>query len=276
MTEKMDGYALAKKIAERVSREVSTLREKPCLAVVLVGENDLSKVYVFRKEVACEGVGMKTRNIKLSESASRSEIIEAVKKLNNDEGVHGILVQLPLPKLEDEQAVIEAVNPLKDVDGFHPENAGLLESGKPRFVPCTPKGVMRLLKEYGVQITGKHAVIIGRSRIVGKPLSTLLLQENATVTVCHSKTEDLAKYTRQADILISATGKPMLVTEEMIKEGAIIVDVGATKTEKGIRGDISRNAKAKASLYTPSIGGVGPMTIAMLLENTLQAFKGLQ
>lgn len=271
----MDGKALADRVKGEVAKQAAALKEKPCLAVVLVGGNPASKVYVSRKEVACEKTGIQARNVTLPETASESEVLSAVEELNRDDGVHGILVQLPLPTQISERRVIEAIDPLKDVDGLHPLNAGKLAAGEPVFVPCTPKGIMRLLEEYGVELQGKHAVVVGRSDLVGKPVASLLLNANATVTVCHSKTKNLGEITRQADVLVAAVGKPRFITAEMVKKGAAVVDVGITKLDDGsLSGDVDFDAvKEKASLITPVPGGVGPMTIAMLLENVLLAFK---
>jgi methylenetetrahydrofolate dehydrogenase (NADP+)/methenyltetrahydrofolate cyclohydrolase len=274
----MDGKALAKKIREGIAEEVALLKEKPCLAVVLVGGDPASKVYVSHKEKACEKAGMISRNIQLPGDATQNEVLSIVRELNEDAGVHGVLVQLPLPSQVDENAVIQAIDPAKDVDGFHPFNSGLLYAGTPRFTPCTPKGIIRLLKEYKVDLEGKNAVVVGRSNIVGKPIASLLLRENATVTVCHSRTSNIGEVTRQADVLVVAVGKPRMVTADMVKEGAVVVDVGVNRLPEGkLCGDVDFDAvKDKANLITPVPGGVGPMTIAMLLENTLQAFKELQ
>ena len=270
----IDGKSLAEKIRGGVAAEVALMRVKPCLSVVLVGEDPASKVYVSMKEVACLGAGMKSRNIKLPENTSEEKLLAEIRGLNADKTVHGILVQVPLPKQISEAAVLGAVAPEKDVDGFNPCNVGKLQGGTPAFVPATPKGIMRLLKEEGVALAGKHAVVVGRSNIVGKPVASLLLAADATVTQCHSKTKDLAAFTKQADILVVAVGKPRLITKEMVKKGAIVIDAGTSKgTDGKLAGDVDEGVRDIASAITPVPGGVGPMTIAMLLENTLRAAR---
>ncbi|MFH0836109.1 MAG: bifunctional methylenetetrahydrofolate dehydrogenase/methenyltetrahydrofolate cyclohydrolase FolD [Candidatus Micrarchaeota archaeon] len=271
----MNGKELAARIKNGLKAKIAGIGGEVGLSVVLVGEDPASKVYVSKKEVTCEKLGICPKNIKLPENTSEKELLDVVRKLNEDESVHGILVQLPLPKQISETRVIEAIDPRKDVDGLHPFNAGRLVAGEPVFVPCTPKGIMRLLEEYGVELKGKHAVVIGRSKLVGKPIAALLLNANATVTVCHSKTRDLSAVTKQADVLVVAAGKPKLVTAEMVKQGAVVVDVGINKQADGaLVGDVDFDSvKEKASLITPVPGGVGPMTIAMLMENTVQAFE---
>lgn len=282
----IDGKAVAKSIRESLSREVSRHAEDsgvPSLAVVLVGDDPASHSYVAAKSRACEEVGIRWRDIRLPAEVSEASLLSQVEALNRDPEVNGILVQLPLPQQIDPERVINAIDPAKDVDGFHPKNLGSLLAGKPNLVPCTPHGIVVLLRESGVSVAGKHVVILGRSNIVGKPLAALLLLRgpggNATVTVCHSATTDIAKHTRQGDILVVAAGRPGLVQGDMIRPGAVVVDVGSNRVEdpsakRGYRfiGDVDFEAASKvASMITPVPGGVGPMTIAMLLKNTYQA-----
>lgn len=277
----IDGKAIAQKIREEIKERVSQLDKKPGLAVVLVGENPASKVYVNMKEVACEEVGFYSEKYKLDEKESEEELLKLIGKLNNNEKIHGILVQLPLPKHINEKKITESINPEKDVDGFHPINVGNLCIGDKCFAPCTPKGIIKLIESTGVDITGKHAVVVGRSNIVGKPTAMLLLNKNATVTVCHSMTKNLAEITRQADILVVAIGCPRFIKKEMIKEGAVVIDVGVNRVEDASKdkgyylcGDVDfEDVKEKAGYITPVPGGVGPMTIAMLLSNTLEAYE---
>jgi len=270
----IDGKALAEKIRKQVAAEVAAMRVKPCLSVVLVGEDPASKVYVSMKEVACVGAGVKSKNIKLPENTTEEKLLAEIRALNADKGVHGILVQVPLPKHMREARVLEAVAPEKDVDGFNPCNVGKLQEGNPVFVPATPKGIMRLLEETGVDLAGKHAVVVGRSTIVGKPVAALLLAADATVTQCHSKTKDLAAFTKQADVLVVAVGRPRLITKEMVKKGAVVIDAGTSRTPDGkLVGDVDEGVRDVASAVTPVPGGVGPMTIAMLLGNTLLAAR---
>jgi methylenetetrahydrofolate dehydrogenase (NADP+)/methenyltetrahydrofolate cyclohydrolase len=270
----IDGKKIADELLAEAAKEVAKLPSKPCLSIVLVGDDLASLVYTKKKHDACARVGMESRNIKLPASTKQSEIIAQVQTLNNDPSVDAILVQLPLPKGIDEDAVLSSVALEKDVDGFHAQNFGRLALGLPGIAPCTPKGVIYLLKKSGAHISGKHAVVIGRSRIVGKPLSYLLLNEGATVTVCHSKTHDLGAITRTADIICSAVGKPRLVKADMIKEGAIVIDIGTSKENEKLTGDVDfAPVSQKAALITPVPGGVGPMTIAMLIVNTLECVK---
>ena len=272
---KMDGKALAAKIKERVRTEVSTLPRKPGLAVVLVGDDPASRVYVNGKRKDCEECGFYSEEYTLQETVSQQELLDLVGTLNGREDIDGILVQLPLPKHIQERTVIEAILPTKDVDCFHPVNVGNLMIGQKGFLPCTPAGVMELLDEYGIDPAGKHAVVVGRSNIVGKPMSLLLLARNATVTICHSRTKDLAEHCRRADILVSAVGKRDLITGDMVKEGAVVVDVAMNRNEAGkLCGDVDfESVSQKASFLTPVPGGVGPMTRAVLMENTLLAAK---
>ena len=274
----LDGKATSAKVRARIAAETAALAEKtgvrPGLAVILVGEDPASQIYVRNKKKACEEVGFVSRETVLPADASMEEILSLIGRLNADDGVHGILVQLPLPRGLDEKRVIEAISPDKDVDAFSFGNVGRIVTGDFDFVPCTPAGIMELLREYRIPIDGKRAVVIGRSNIVGKPMALLLLHQNATVTICHSHTEDLAAVCREADILVSAVGKAHFVTADMIKPGAVVVDVGMNRTEDGLKGDVAfEEAAEKASFITPVPGGVGPMTITMLLQNTLTAAK---
>lgn len=271
----IDGRTVAKKWKDYAAQRAQRLIEKgvtPHLAVILVGENAASQVYVRNKENACIHAGIRSTIIRLPEVCTQDELENAVLSLNKDESVHGILVQLPLPKGLDEARVLALIDPDKDVDGFHAMNSGRLMNGQPSFVPCTPLGVMKLLEAYRIPTRGKHAVIIGRSNIVGKPMAMMLLAADATVTICHSKTANLAEITRQADILVAAVGKPNFVTGDMIKQGAAVVDVGINRVDDGLVGDVhAEQAEKVASYLTPVPGGVGQMTIAMLLSNTLDA-----
>ena len=267
----IDGKKIAQHIREQIKREVALMKVKPGLAVVLVGNNSASKVYVA--DIACDDVGFYSEKYELKETITEQELLSIIKKLNANPKINGILVQLPLSKHINEQHIITAIAPRKDVDGFHPQNIGAMNSKIPHFVPCTALGILHLIKER-TDITGKNAVVIGRSAIVGKPTADLLLNEGATVTICHSQTKDLAFHTRQADILVVAVGKPKLITADMVKKGAIIIDVGITRINGKIYGDVDfDNVKNIASAITPVPGGVGPMTIAMLLSNTLESAK---
>lgn len=274
----LDGKALADKIVASVAEEAAALKKKagrpPKLVAVLVGDDPSSQTYVSNKHKDCLKAGFSSEVRTLPASTTRKALLKVVDELNNDDLVDGFIVQLPLPEGLDEEEVIEAISPEKDVDGFHPNNVGKLLIGEKCFAPATPKGIIRLLKENNVEMEGKNAVIVGRSNIVGKPLALLLLKENATVTVCHSKTKDLKEVTSKADILVAAVGKPGLITADHVKKGAVVVDVGTTRIEGNIKGDVVFDeVKQKASAITPVPGGVGPMTRAMLLENTLEAFK---
>jgi methylenetetrahydrofolate dehydrogenase (NADP+)/methenyltetrahydrofolate cyclohydrolase len=272
----LDGKSLAAAVRLAVKESVSRLAQRgirPGLAVILAGDDPASRVYVRHKTLACEETGVQSRVLTFDRSVSQSELVETVEALNADPAIHGILVQLPLPRQVDAARVLALVSPAKDVDGFHAMNLGALVSGAPGFVPCTPAGVMRLLDHAKVPLRGRHAVVIGRSNIVGKPLALLLLREDATVTICHSKTRDLEKVTLDADILIAAVGRAKLVTREMVKPGACVIDVGVNRGADGkLAGDVDFDAvKNVAGSITPVPGGVGPMTIAMLLENCLRA-----
>ena len=270
----LDGKKLSAEIRASVKEETAFLREKgivPGLAVVLVGDDPASKVYVGQKEKGCLEAGFASFLHRLPDSTTQEELLDLIGRLNGDASVHGILVQLPLPRQIDPDTVLAAIRPEKDVDGFHPVNVGRLVAGLPACEPCTPKGILRLLKSTGIPLAGKEAVVIGRSNIVGKPVALMLLAESATVTVCHSRTKDLAEHVRRADILVAAIGKPRFVTADMVKEGAVVVDVGINRLEEGLVGDVDfAPVSEKAAWITPVPGGVGPMTIAMLLENTLE------
>ena len=280
----IDGKQIAQDVRNEVKEKVEALKQKgiqPCLAVILVGQNPASVSYVTGKRKALAEVGMLDRSIEVPESTTEEELLKIIDGLNKDNGVHGILVQLPLPKHIDEDKVIMAIDPLKDVDGFHPVSVGNLMIGRPGFLPCTPHGIIVLLQKMGIQTSGKHAVVIGRSNIVGKPVSILLARKdvNCTVTMCHTGTTNMAEITRQADIVVVASGHPHTLTKDMVKDGAVVIDVGVNRipdsTKKsGFRliGDSDfEDLKEKASYITPVPGGVGPMTIAMLMQNTLES-----
>lgn len=278
MAQIISGKELAARIKQRVSGQVEELKAGgvvPCLAVVLVGDDPASAVYVRGKESDCRECGIESRMLRLPAETTQAQLLEQLEKLAADKSVHGILVQLPLPAQIDEQAVIAAIPPEKDVDGFSPINVGRMMIGEECFLPCTPAGCIEMLKSTGVPIAGKQAVVLGRSNIVGKPAAMLLLRENATVTICHSKTEDLAAVCAGADILVAAIGKPKFVTGDMVKPGAVVIDVGINRDENGkLCGDVDfAAAEAKASFITPVPGGVGLMTRAMLLVNTIQAAR---
>lgn len=271
----IDGKKIANKLLENLKLKVQNYEKKAGLAVILANDNPASKVYVSTKEKRARELGFNSYVYKFDKKVTQDEIINLIKKLNNDPKIDGILVQLPLFEHLNEAELIETIAPNKDVDGFHPINVGKLNIGlKPYAVPCTPKGIIKLLKEYDINIEGKHAVVIGRSNIVGKPVAALLLKENATVTMAHSKTANLAQITKSADIIISATGKANLVTDDMVKKGAVVVDVGIIKQEdNSLVGDVDFNStKDIAGFITPVPGGVGPMTIACLMENTFELF----
>lgn len=272
----LDGKSLAREIRNDISKKVNELKEKagitPGLAVVIVGEDPASQSYVRMKEKACIEANFYSEVHRCKESITQDELLGLIHELNHNPKIHGILVQLPLPKHLDEKIINENIVPSKDVDGFSPVNFGNLFLKQPGFVPCTPKGIIRLLKHYGIQLEGKNVVVVGRSDIVGKPTAALFLHENATITLCHSKTKDLSKHTKEADILVSAEGKANFISGDMIKEGAIVIDAGTNKVGDQLVGDVDFEAAYdKAERITPVPGGVGPMTIAMLLENTLEA-----
>lgn len=278
MAKIIDGKEVSAMIKESVAQQTKELVSngiKPKLAVVIVGDDSASRVYVNNKKKACEVVGFESVEYALSKDTTQEELLKLIEKLNNDKSVNGILCQLPLPKQIDEEAIITAISPLKDVDAFHAENVGHIMIGNYTFLPCTPAGVMELLKSENIEIEGKNCVIIGRSNIVGKPMSMLLLQKNGTVTICHSKTKNLKEITKSADILVAAIGVAKFVTADMIKPGAVVIDVGMNRDENGkLCGDVDfDDVKQIASYITPVPGGVGPMTIAMLMQNTLMAAK---
>lgn len=274
----IDGKFISDTIKNELREEVTLLKNQgiqPGLAVILVGDNPASKVYVSNKKKSCEYVGIKSFSYELPENTTEEELLELIHTLNQDKNVHGILVQLPLPKHMDEDKVILNIAPEKDVDGFHPQNVGALSIGLDGFISCTPAGIIELLKRSHIDIQGKNCVVVGRSNIVGKPVSLLLLRENGTVTICHSKTQDLASVTRQADILIAAVGVPKFIKGSMVKDGVVIIDVGINRDENGkLCGDVDfEECIDKASYITPVPGGVGPMTIAMLMKNCVDAAK---
>ncbi len=272
----IDGKLVSKKICDGVSTEVAELNKKgieACLAVIIVGDDPASRVYVNNKKKKCAAVGIKSLEFALPAETTQEELLSLIEKLNADKAVNGILCQLPVPKHIDEKAVIEAIDPNKDVDCFSDINVGKLWTGEAVFMPCTPAGVMEMLKEYGIDPTSKNCVIVGRSNIVGKPLAALMLKANATVTVCHSKTNNLSEVCKNADILVAAIGKPEFIKENMVKDGAVVIDVGINRKEDGkLCGDVDFEAVGKkASFITPVPGGCGPMTIAMLMKNTVKA-----
>lgn len=271
----MDGKALAKKIREELKEKVKELNGKniyPKLSVIMVGEDPASKVYVKNKSKACQDVGIDYEEFLLDENTTMEELLKLIKELNEREDIHGILLQSPVPKHLDIQTAFEAIDYRKDVDGFHPINIGKLTIGRDSFISCTPHGVIKILEEYNIDLKGANAVILGRSNIVGKPLAQCLLNKDATVTICHSKTKNIEEITRNADILISAIGKPRFVTSDMVKQGAVVIDVGINRLETGLVGDVDyEEVEKKASYITPVPGGVGPMTIAMLLHNVVKA-----
>ena len=284
MTVILDGKKISNKILDNVRAKIEAMKQNssftpPHLVVILVGDNQASKIYVNNKKKAAEKVGIKSTIIKLDENIKEQELLDKIDELNNNSEVTGILVQLPLPEHIDKNKVVTAISPKKDVDGFHPINVGRLNSGlKPYAICCTPLGIIKLLEYYNIEISGKRAVVIGRSNIVGKPMAQLLLQKNATVTIAHSKTKDLKSITKQADIIISATGQPHMLTKDMIKKGVVVIDVGILKDDGGhLCGEVDFDKiKDIASYITPVPGGVGPMTIAMLMQNTYNLFKEAQ
>ena len=271
----LDGKALSNEIKERLKKEVSQFHRPISLAVVLVGDDPASHLYVSMKKKACQYVGIESISVQLPEDISEEKLIDEVEKLNRDEKIDGILVQLPLPKHIDTNRILSLIDPSKDVDGFHPENVGKIVTGLDGFAPCTPLGIVRLLEKYEIDPKGKNVVVVGASNIVGKPIASLLLNLNATVEVCHIYTKNLKEHTLKADILVVAVGKENLITADMVKDGVVVVDVGINKRDDGkIVGDVDfENVSKKASYITPVPGGVGPMTIAMLLENTIKSAK---
>lgn len=283
--ELLDGKAIANEIKQELGEEVAKFIEDtsvvPCLAAVLVGDDPASQVYVRNKQRACERVGIESQLHRLPAETTQAELLDLVDQLNTSSEVHGILVQLPLPGHIDATKVLDAIDPAKDVDAFHPDNVGRIAQGRPRFLPCTPHGVQQILHRSNIPVSGQHVVVVGRSDIVGKPLAMMLVQRdstlgsaaaNATVTVCHSRSKDLSAITREADILVAAVGQPKLITADMVKPGAAVIDVGINRTEEGLVGDVDFDGvREVAGHLTPVPGGVGPLTIAMLLRNTLTA-----
>lgn len=275
MSTLIDGRALAKSIREDLAKEVKEENLKPMLAVILCGDDEASKVYVNIKNKACKEVGIEFEQFNLSKDVTEEELSELIEKLNKDKKVNGILLQYPVPKQIDIIKMAELIDKDKDVDGFNPYNIGLLNMGRPNFIPCTPFGIMKMFEKYDIDLNGKKAVVIGRSNVVGKPMAECLLSKNATVTVCHSKTKDLVKELKEADIIIAACGRERIVKADMVKDGAIVIDVGTNRDKNGkLCGDVDfENVKEKALFITPNPGGVGPMTVAMLIENTVKAYK---
>jgi len=278
MCQLIDGKELAKKVRKGLKKEVIELKQKginPKLAVIMVGKDPASSVYVRNKSKACEKVGIEFEEYLLEESTTEEELLNTIEKLNNDSSINGILLQSPVPKHIDINKAFTAISPIKDIDGFNPVNVGNLAIGEDTFISCTPYGIIKMFEEYNIELEGKNAVILGRSNIVGKPMIQCMLNKNATVTVCHSKTKNIEEITKNADVLISAIGKPKFVKENMVKEGSIIIDVGINRLEDGsIVGDVDfDNVSKKVSYITPVPGGVGPMTIAMLLSNVVKATK---
>lgn len=275
------GSEISKQIKEELKQEIVKLKEKynitPGLSTILVGEDEASKVYVGAKEKACKELGIYSERIDLPVDTKEQDLLALIEKLNKNPKIHGILVQLPLPKHINETHVLYAIDPSKDVDGFHPVNVGKMMLGEPTFLPCTPHGILELLKRSGTDTKGAEVVVIGRSNIVGKPVANILLQKkggNATVTICHTGTRDLASHTKRADILIVAAGKPKTVTADMVKDGVVVIDVGVNRLESGLCGDVDfETVKEKAKAITPVPGGVGPMTIVMLMKNTVESAK---
>lgn len=274
----INGKEISKAIREEIKAETAKLPKRPGLAVILVGNDPASQVYVRNKNKACEEVGFYSEMYTLPEETSMDELLGLIDQLNHSSQIHGILVQLPLPKHLDEEKVILAIDPSKDVDAFHPTNVGKIMIGNYSFLPCTPAGVMELIKRSGVDVCSKECVVIGRSNIVGKPQAMLLLHSNATVTICHSRTKNLSEVCRRADVLVSAVGRAKFVTPDMVKEGAVVIDVGMNRDENGkLCGDVDfENVAPKTSFITPVPGGVGPMTITMLMKNTLTACKNIE
>jgi methylenetetrahydrofolate dehydrogenase (NADP+)/methenyltetrahydrofolate cyclohydrolase len=287
MAERLDGKKTASQIRARIAEQVRDFVNRtgvqPCLAAILVGDDPASQVYVKNKETACASVGIASRLIRLPATTSQAELVSEIQRLNADTLVHGVLVQLPLPAHLDSQSVLDQVAPGKDVDCFHPENVGLMSQERPRFLPCTPHGVLQILQAYGLQTAGRHVVVVGRSEIVGKPMAALLSQKcgpcgpeygNATVTLCHSRSTDLDQQLRQADVVVAAIGQPKRIRGEQLKPGAVVIDVGINRIATGLVGDVDyESCAAVASAITPVPGGIGPLTVAMLLENTVRAAR---
>lgn len=277
MNKIIDGNKTAKEIKDRLKERIAKLDKKPALAVIIVGDNQASRTYVNHKKKDCEYVGIDSIEHALPENTTQDELLALIISMNEDPAITGILCQLPLPSQISEKTIIDAINPAKDVDCFHPYNIGLLTSGSPVFMPCTPSGIIELLASYGIDPQGKECVVIGRSNIVGKPMALMLLQKNGTVTICHSKTKDLKQVCSRADILVAAIGRAKMIDSEYIKEGAVIIDVGMNRDENGkLCGDVDfDDVIDKVSLITPVPGGVGPMTRAVLLQNTFKAYEGI-
>lgn len=277
----LDGKALSAKFRQNIKEETAALKEKtgkaPGIAVILAGDDAASSVYVNSKEKAAIECGFYSVVERISADVTTNDVLKLVEKYNNDEKIHGILVQLPLPSACDEKTILRAIRAEKDVDGFHPYNVGLLNIGEDCLMPCTPFGVMNMMADYGIEIAGKNAVVVGRSNIVGKPIAAMLLKANATVTVCHSKTKDLSGVCAKADILVAAIGKAKFIKKEFVKDGAVVIDVGINRVDGKLCGDVDfEDVKDKCSYITPVPGGVGPMTITTLMQNTLKAFKVIE
>ncbi len=275
MTQIMDGKALSEKIYERIKTEVSKLEKKPTLAVIITSDNEAGKIYVRNKKRACENTGINSITVEFDETVSDEEFLSKIDELNKNPEVDAIMVQLPIPRHLDTEKILNSISPEKDADGLHYINAGKLFTGQiPNSVACTPKGIIRILDEYGINVEGKHAVVIGRSNLVGKPIAQLLMQKNATVTHLHSKSKNIEFFTKNADIIVVATGKPKMLKGDMVKEGVVIIDVGISRVDGKLSGDVDFDSVApKASFITPVPKGVGPMTVAMLIQNTLELSK---
>ena len=275
MTQIMDGKALSEKIYERIKTEVSKLEKKPTLAVIITSDNEAGKIYVRNKKRACENTGINSITVEFDETVSDEEFLSKIDELNKNPEVDAIMVQLPIPRHLDTEKILNSISPEKDADGLHYINAGKLFTGQiPNSVACTPKGIIRILDEYGINVEGKHAVVIGRSNLVGKPIAQLLMQKNATVTHLHSKSKNIEFFTKNADIIVVATGKPKMLKEDMVKEGVVVIDVGISRVDGKLSGDVDFDSVApKASFITPVPKGVGPMTVAMLIQNTLELAK---
>ena len=269
----LDGKILSEKIKDEISSSINSNLIKPCLAVIQIGDDEAINIYIKAKKKACDEVGIYFKHIKFNDSVKEREIANKIIELNNDEYVNGIIIQLPIPEKYDEYKLLNLIDKNKDIDGHSDANIGKLFKGKNNLVPCTSIGVIEILKEYGIEIAGKHAVVVGRSDSIGKPLAMLLLQNDATVTICHAKTNDLSKYTKEADILISAVGKKDIINIDMVKDGAVVIDVGISRNEGKVCGDVAKDVIIKASYITPVPGGVGPMTVAMLLKNVLLNYQ---
>lgn len=275
MTQIMDGKALSEKIYERIKTEVAKLEKKPTLAVIITSDNEAGKIYVRNKKRACENTGINSITVEFDETVSDEEFLSKIDELNKNPEVDAIMVQLPIPRHLDTEKILNSISPKKDADGLHYINAGKLFTGQiPNSVACTPKGIIRILDEYGINVEGKHAVVIGRSNLVGKPIAQLLMQKNATVTHIHSKSKNIEFFTKNADIIVVATGKPKMLKEDMVKEGVVVIDVGISRVDGKLSGDVDFDSVApKASFITPVPKGVGPMTVAMLIQNTLELAK---